>query len=200
MDGYTCGKRERSMRKLALSLLIAPLVASAGDECVMQNRTVTQQQQVIAERGKIVKSVITTPGGMKKCMVDFRVRIGATWYEAVGQYEWDGARPSAEACAAAVQEAERDVQARVAKRAVISENVLICNDDPDRRTLRETHPGTVANLDQYRPHPDYPRSFYHNGTRCRWFLETGFLNKDVYSYSGIICELESKKWVVVDKF
>lgn len=188
------------MKKFIIAMMFMPVWTWAGDACVMQSRTVTQQRQVIAERGNITKSVITTPQGMKKCMVDFRVRVGATWYDAVGQYEWDGARPSAEACAAAVQEAERDVQARIAQRAVISENVLICNDDADRKALRQTHAGTVANLDQYRPHPDYPRSFYHNGTQCRWFLETGYLNKDVYNYSGIICKLEDNRWVVIDKF
>jgi|LauGreDrversion4_2_1035121.scaffolds.fasta_scaffold28966_5 hypothetical protein len=188
------------MKTKLFALLLIPVAAIAADECVMQSRTTTQQKIVISERGTVRSSVITTPAGMRKCIVDFRVRIGADWHQAAGEYEWDGARPSAEACGAAVKLAESDVQARVSKRNVISENVLICNDDPDRKTLRTTNPGTVAAQDQFRPHPDYPKYFYHNGTRCRWFLETGFLNKDVHNYSGIICELEDRKWVVVDKF
>jgi hypothetical protein len=186
----------RSMIAVALS---APVIAAQA-QCVLQERTVSRQDRTIQERSDIRRHVVPDPQGGRKCVVDFRVRIGDQWHQAQGEYQWDGARPHGEACAAAVALAERDVQARVNSRATVSENVLVCNDDPDRERLTQQNPGTVAQLSQYRPHPDYPKPFYHNGTQCRWFLETGYQNRDVRAYSGVICQLQDQKWIVVDRF
>ena len=66
-------------------------------------------------------------------------------------------------------------------------------------TLQKTAVGTQGRLHQFRPHPDYPREFWHNGTRCRWFLDTEWAQTDVQTRQGIICRLETDQWVVVDK-
>ena len=189
------------MKKQLLALAVSSCLAnSALAECVVQDRTVTQRQYSIQERSDIRRAVVPTTTGERKCVVEFRVRIGTAWHQAHGEYVWDGVRPAGEACAAAVALAERDVQARLQKQAVINESVLVCSDNPDRDRLLSAHPGTVANLDRFRPHPDYPRSFYHNGTQCRYFLEATYLERDVRQYSGVICQLQDRKWVVVDRF
>lgn len=188
------------MKKILTLALAAIPVATAQAQCVLQERTVSRQAQTISERSDIRRHVVPDTQGGRKCVVEFRVRIGDQWHQAQGEYQWDGARPSGEACAAAVALAERDVQARVASRATVSENVLVCNDDPDREQLRQQNPGTVADASRFRPHPDYRRDFYHNGTVCRWFVESAYQNRDVRAYSGVICRLADQKWVVVDRF
>lgn len=188
------------MKNWCLALTLIPAVASATDGCVMQDRTVSTQQYVIKERSDIKRNIVTMPSGQRRCIVDFRVRVGADWHQATGEYDWDGARPSGEACAAAVALAERDVQSRLAKKSVVSEQVMVCRDDPDSAMLRRTNPGSVGTVDQYRPHPNYPTAFYHNGTQCRWFLETGYNRGNIEQYQGVICRLDDGKWVVVDKF
>jgi len=186
--------------KLFALLAATTMVPVAQAECVLQAKTVSQHKFVITQRDAIKRDVVPDAQGGRKCVVSFRVRIGDAWHQAQGEYHWDGTRPSAESCAVAMALAERDVLAQVSRHNVVSENVLVCSDDPDRKALASAHPGTVGDVSQFRPHPDYPKNFYHNGTQCRWFLETAYQNRDVRGYSGVICQLDDKKWVVVDRF
>jgi hypothetical protein len=133
-------------------------------------------------------------------MVDMRVRIGQDWHTAFGEHVWDGNSSREPACAAAVKRAEDSVIQRVTVAAVVSENVLICSDRENLNTLRESNPGTVADLAQFRPHPTHTREFWYNGTRCRWFVDTVWQQQTVNTMQGIICRLQDSKWVVVDKF
>lgn len=186
------------MKHLLVALLF-PAVAAA-QQCVLQDRTVTRGTVTIAERSEIRPEVVPSHSGGKKCMVSFRARVGATWHTAFGEYEWLGDRPRDEACAVAVKRAEDSVRERVAASQVISEKVLICRDNPDLETIRQINPGTAGELSQFRPHPDYPREFWHNGTQCRFILDTAYTGRDVRTFEGIICKVHNSKWVVVDKF
>ena len=188
------------MLNRVLFLAIATYSIAANAECVMQSKTVSQQKLTISKRSDIKRDIVQAPTGERRCVVNFQVEIANKWHMATGEYDWDGQRPSSEACAAAVALAERDVQARLQGGSAISENVLVCNDDPDRNRLQQMHPGTVGNLAQFRPHPDYPKPFFHNGTQCRWFVETAYTITQIRNYLGIICKLETDQWVVVDRF
>jgi hypothetical protein len=77
---------------------------------------------------------------------------------------------------------------------------MVCTDRPDIQTKRQTQVGTQGQLHQFRPHPDYTREFWHNGTQCRWFLDTEWRQNDVQTRQGVICKLDNTNWVVVDKF
>lgn len=187
------------MRKLILSMLI-PGAVFASDQCVLQDRTVSRGSVVIAERADIRTEVVPGFSGNRKCMVNFRARIGAEWHTAFGEHEWNGARPREEACAVALKRAEDSVRERVGRSQVVTEKTLICNDNPDLRTLRQVNPGTMGNLSQFRPHPEYPREFWHNGAPCRYFLDSSFIGSDIRTFQGIICKVHDAKWVVVDKF
>lgn len=188
------------MKTLVGLATVAIFATAAADDCVMTQRTVTQQKFTISERGQIRSDVIRDSDGTSRCLVSFKVRIGDQWHQAHGENRWDSQRPSTEACAAAVVAAERDVVSRLQRQSVQSENILTCQENPDAQRLRTMNPGTVGNNEQFRLHPDYPGYFYHNGTRCRHFLENAFNGRDVRAYSGVICELEGQKWVVVDRF
>jgi hypothetical protein len=186
--------------KIILALLLVLGIAPAQAECIIRQKSVSKDTAVITERSSIKRTVVPDAAHGKKCAVDFSVRIGQNWYRAFGEYVWDGDRPSGEACAAAVAQAEKDVLAQTGNRSVMSEDILICTDDPDHDKLPNTNPGTIARLDQYRLHPDYPNDFYYNGTRCRFFLEPMYQNRNVLNYTGVICQLHGDKWAVVDKF
>jgi hypothetical protein len=185
---------------MKLSILTLALVSvCVHADCVLQDKTVSQSSAVISERTQLSATVVPDPIG-KRCLVTFRARVGATWYTANGEYAWPGDTPRDSACAVAVKRAEDSVRDQVASSRVISEKILVCRDDPTLDTIRQTNPGTVGELAQFRPHPDYPREFWHNGTQCRWFLDTGFTGKTVRTWQGIICQIHDSKWVVVDKF
>jgi hypothetical protein len=183
---------------LAAALLIPSI--GATQTCVLQQNTVNRTAVTIQERSQISATVVPTPDGRRKCMVDMRVRIGTTWHTTFGEFVWNGDTAREAACAAAVKRAEDAAIQRVAATQVISENVLICNDREDLNTLREVNPGTVAKLSQFRPHPTNTREFWHNGARCRWFVDSVWQGQDIGTQQGIICQLQDSNWVVVDKF
>ena len=182
--------------------LIAALLPTAvlANECVLQDRTVTAATVTVQERSGIQQHVVPVPQGGKRCIVSFRARVGVTWYTAYGQYDWPGDRPSSEACAVAVSRAEDEVRTRVGRTQTVSEKTLVCSDRPDLDALRSTNPGTVAELHQFRPHPDFPREFWHNGAPCRYFLDSAYVRQDVRTFQGVICKIHDSKWVVVDKW
>lgn len=176
-----------------------PTVALA-QQCVLQDRTVSRSAVVIAERSEMRSEVVPAFNGGRRCMVSFRAKIGADWHSAFGEYEWPGDRPREEACAVALRRADDSVRERVSKSQIVTEKTLICSDNPDHQTLRAMNPGTIGKLSQFRPHPDYPREFWHNGAPCRFFLDSTYTGSDVRTWQGVICKLQDSNWVVVDKF
>ena len=186
------------MKRLLISLLIPG--AAMAQQCVLQDKTVTRNAVVIAERSPIRAEVVPAVGGGKKCLVNFRARIGADWHTAFGEHEWAGDTPREDACAVAVQRAESQVRDRVGRSQVVTEKTLICNENPDLNALRSLNPGTIAELHQFRPHPEYTREFWYNGTRCRFILDTVYGAVGLRTLQGVICHLQDTKWVVVDKF
>lgn len=186
------------MKLYLLVLGMLPAMVSA-QTCVLQNKTVTRSSATVQERTALRAEVVPSPIG-RKCMVSFRARIGSEWHSAFGEFEWPGDRPREEACAVAVNRADSELRQRVAQSQTFGEQVMICNDNPDMQTLRQTNPGTIGNLSQFRPHPDRPREFWHNGARCRYFLDTTFVNKDITTFEGVICQVQDSQWVVIDKF
>ena len=186
------------MKKLAVILTLLPALTLA--DCVLNDRTVSRTTVVIAERSVIRPEVVPALNGGRKCMVTFRVRINNDWHSAFGEYEWAGDRPREEACAVAVSRAEDEVRARVGRTQTVSEKTMVCSDRPDLDALRSTNPGTVSELHQFRPHPDHPREFWHNGAPCRYFLDSAYIRSDVRTFQGVICKVHDSKWVVVDKW
>jgi hypothetical protein len=187
------------MKKVITTLLLIATTAMANDQCVMQERVVTQTDTKILERSKIRRDVVPSQHG-RKCIVDFRVRVGREWHTAFGEHTWPGDRPSEEACAVAVKRAEDDVQQRLGRTVAINERILVCKDRPELETLRRTQVGTIGDAGQFRIHPNYPEKFYHNGAQCRWFVEPAFTGRDIRTFQGVICNVQDQKWVVVDKF
>lgn len=186
------------MKQLAFGLILVSGAATA--ECVLQDRVVNRSEVVIAERSAITRDVVPYFDKKRKCVVDFRARIGNEWHTAFGEHVWSGDRPVTEACAIAVKNAEDSLRERVGKTQTVNERILVCRDDDRLKYHATPQIGTVGEIAQFRPHPERPRSFWHNGTQCRWFLDTAFTGRDVRTFQGIICQTSAHKWVVVDKF
>jgi hypothetical protein len=187
------------MKRLFM-VVILPGMVWAQDNCVLQDRVVTRSEVVIAERSPIRRDVVPYFDNRKKCIVDFRVRVGRDWHTAYGDHTWDGHRPESEACALAVKRAEDAVIQRLGQAQTASERILVCKDQPALTPLQNVTVGTVGDLGQFRPHPDRLERFWHNGTQCKWFVEPIFRDRQIRQFQGIICEVQDAKWVVVDKF
>ena len=178
--------------------LLLPWAAHA-EQCVLQERTIAQHTVNIEERSPIRRDIINIANGQQRCLVDFRVRVGTTWHTAIGEFDWPGDRDSGWACGQAVKNAEQSVMSQLGTRAS-SEQILVCKDRPELQNLQRTHPGAIGDIAQFRPHPEFPNRFWHNGAQCRWFMETAYIKSDIRVQNGIICEVQPNRWVVVDKF
>lgn len=190
------------MMKILCGLILLGITVESmtAENCVIQERTVTQHRAEILERTLARRDVVPIPDGGRKCIVDLRVRIGTQWHTAFGEYAWDGNRGSHEACGIAVQRAEDAVRVRVGRGDSILERVVVCKDRPELQELRSSAVGTIGNSGQFRHHPAYTAKFWHNGAQCRWFMEPVFTGQDIRNFQGIICEVGRDQWVVVDKF
>jgi hypothetical protein len=186
-------------RQLLIVSFLAPVMALA-QQCVLQTQTVTQSQVQIQERSQITAQTVPVPGGDQRCMITMRGRVGATWYTGFGEHVFARTGQVEQACAMARQRAEASIVSQAGSRQVATDNTLVCREDPTLDTVRQTDPGTVAKLAQFRPHPNYPREFHYNGSRCRWFLDSTWTGRDLRTGQGVICHLQENNWVVVDKF
>lgn len=190
-----------SLKHSLLCMIAVPVMVSAqSDNCYLQDRTVSRSRAVIAERSQIRKEVLRHHNNDRRCVVDFRVRIGTEWHTALGSHIWDGQAPEDQACARAVANAENEILQRVGNTNAVNERILICNDRRDLVTLKSPEVGTSGDVGQFRPHPEKTERFYYNGTQCKWFVESAFVQNRMRQYQGIICEAQNGVWVVVDKF
>ena len=187
------------LKRLAI-LALLPMTVQAA--CVLTDRTSTASDVQIQERSGMRRHVVPTPGlaGYRRCEVSFQARIGDRWYMASGYHDWPGDRPPAEACGIAQTRADSHAREQAGPSQVATHRTMVCTDRDDFNPARNVAVGVHAQLHQFRPHPNFPNEFWHNGTRCRWFLDTGFTGKTVRTWQGIICKIHDSKWVVVDKF
>lgn len=185
-----------------LNTIIATMFAvnAFAADCILQEHTTSQTTATVSERSAIRTAVAPFANGQKKCFVNYRAKVDGNWYEAMGEYVWDGSNSSTEACAAAVKQADQQLIQRIKPVGVISEQVLMCNDNPDTKQLQESNVGTIVDISRLRTHPEHPLDFNHNGTTCRWFVDPKFDNGNIHNYQGIACKISEGRWSVVDKF
>jgi hypothetical protein len=186
-------------KKNVIAALLIPLSVLA-QECVVQEKMVNRTDTVITDISEIKRNVVPWVNNQKKCIVNFKAQIDGDWHLASGEFIWDGELPVADACGAAVKKAKRDLTFQVKPSIIISEDVLICNDDTRLAAVKKANVGGMIEIAQVRPHPTYPARFYHNGAECKMFLDSVWTGKDIRQYQGVACKVEPTKWVVVDKF
>jgi hypothetical protein len=89
------------------------------------------------------------------------------------------------------------VQQKTVKQGnMIEQQIIEMCDDNQKFDIGKV--GFSGKLELFKVHPDFPRSFTHNGTTCKWFLDNELKNNSVIGYQGIICKVKDN-WTVVDK-
>jgi len=79
----------------------------------------------------------------------------------------------------------------------ITQQIIETCDDNQKFDIGQI--GFSGKLELFKPNPDFPGSFMHNGTTCKWFLDNELKNNNMIDYQGIICKVRGN-WTVVDKF
>lgn len=181
-------------------LVALPLTAQAT--CVIVDRTAVDSTAEIRQRSGLQTRTLPAPGltGWSRCEVVFHAQIGDRWYLTQGHYDWPGDRPAAEACGIAQTRADAQARVLAGPSTIATHQTMICSDHPSAQQVQSAQIGQTAALHQFQPHPNFPQEFWHNGSRCRWFVEPHFRARDIHHYQGVICQLRQEAWVVVDKF
>lgn len=185
--------------KLLSMLLTVPALALAG-ECVITSKTASHSQAQITERDAYMQNIVPAMNDRRRCLVSFRAKINNQWFTAHGDQEFDYGQSARLACDMARVKAESQVRAQTGNASVATESVMVCSDQPQHQTLRQTHIGTIGHMSQFRPNPERPLEFAHNGSRCRWFLDREFRAGFLVPFQGIVCHVNDQNWIVVDKF
>lgn len=186
------------LKSLTLATVLS-FTVSAWAECRLLEKSVSRGQITISERSPFTRDVIPSVNGGHACQIKFKARIGNVWHNAYGQANWNNGKTLPETCAVAATAAESELVERLGQQQVVQNRTMICDDDSKFGANQIMQVGAVADLSKFRPHPSYPKEFVHNGTLCRWFLDTVY-NKDIVTMQGIICRLGDSKYVIVDKF
>lgn len=178
-------------------LLSAILVGTVSAECVLQSTTVNTSVGSVESIDNIQRSIIPTDSGYT-CSVRFKALIGNQWYTTTGEYDYTQTNHNS-ACATAVSAGKRNLLDRLSSETQ-SRQILTCHDDESQKTMQKINRGESGYLSQFRPHPKYPDYFNHHNARCRWFIDPAFNGVEVDTFEGIVCNLNSDQWTVVDKF
>lgn len=178
----------------AASTIAATTFANAEQVCNMHTIT-SSATSAIVERGKVEATVTNN-----KCFVSFRARIGNDWHVAMGDSEWDGNSSPHNSCQRAIRNAESNLLQQFSNVEIFSENIMICTDSTLATNPLPNGVGETGTRDQFRTHPDFPGTFWHNRTPCFWSLTNQVVDKQVVALNQVVCYIGENKWIIVDQF
>ena len=184
---------------MALCLLSSTALAQ---NCVLTDRLTANDFGKITEIQNVKAELKPWRAGKQSCSVTLDGQVNGKWAKGKGEFTWDGQSSSTQACLAAVDLAKRDLLNQLSDSTISNQSVVICKEETKKdKPLLNPAVGTVIdNINVLRVHPSFPRSFYHNGEECKWYIENAWNGIDIKHINGIVCRLDTTHWVVVDKF
>jgi hypothetical protein len=190
------------MSKILISLLAIISITASAQECLMTDRIASTDLGKISNIENIKANLTPWKNGRQTCTVTLDGAVNGKWASGKGEFTWDGQSSSMQACVAAVDLAKKDLLNKLTDSTISNQSVIICKEQKDKdKPLLNPAVGTIlVNVNSLRVHPTFPKSFYHNGEECRWYIETSWNGKDITHINGIICRIDPEHWIVVDKF
>lgn len=185
-------------RILVLGLCLVSSVAIA--DCYVRSNIRLTRQAINAGPTDVQRLAVPDALGYK-CLMRYRVHIGDEWYTAEGT---GVSKNEGDACRQALDIGNGRVLAEVEPSQVSADTQMVCSDVPDIR-IRQVRIGEVvweSETDMHR-HEQERRYFDYKQTKCRMFTERNAKDRNLYTYQGIICKVDSlpnSKWRVVDKY
>jgi hypothetical protein len=191
-----------------MKLLIAFTIAVAGlsncgqaqADCYIRSNIKLTRQAIDAGPTDVQKLVV--PDGLgQKCVMRYRVHIGDMWRTAEGT---GVAKTEANACKSALDIGNGGILSEVEPSQIGADTQMVCSDLPDIR-IRAVRIGEVvweSETDMHR-HTQERKYFDYKQTKCRMFTERNTKDRNLYTYQGIICKVDSlpnSKWRVIDKY
>lgn len=185
-------------KAIVLGLCLASSIAAA--DCHIRSSIKLNRQSVIFGPTDLQKLVTPDPKG-SKCVLHYRINIGEEWRTAEGIGR--GATED-EACQQAMDVGQGNLLLEVEPRRVSADTQMVCTDLEDIR-IRPVRTGDIIWESEVDIHsiPAERKYFNYKFTTCRMFIERNAKDKNLFTYQGVICKINStpySKWRVVDKY
>jgi hypothetical protein len=187
------------MKRLIIAGLVLASVNAVAD-CYVRSNVRLSRAEINAGPTDFQKLVVPDVAG-QKCVVRYRVHIGDVWHTAEGS---GIGKDEGSACAQAMDISRGRVLAEVEPSRVTSDTQMVCSDVTDIR-IRPVRIGETvweSETDMHR-HEQERKYFDYKQTKCRMFTERNAKDRNLYTYQGIICKVDTlpnSKWLVVDKY
>lgn len=186
------------MKYLIIPLMFVATVAQA--ECLTRVKT-NISRAAINSRPTDIQKMVIPEGSNQRCVMRYRIHIGTDWQTVEGE---GVGRNAAEACVQAIRPEVGSILSDVEYDRVTAETQMVCSDFQDIH-VRKVHAGERIWESEAEIHnnPAEQKYFVYKDTQCRYFIERGAKEQNMYLYQGIMCR-ETKeptsKWLVVDKY
>ena len=186
------------MRSIIFLLAVIPMVSLAQDR--RYNHTITQKSDiVISKEANYSERIETDKQGNKICKVELDIEIEGRWHKAQGSYIWDGGMLNGRACDIAAMRARSSLTAELKPYTISSKAEIQYEENSNTKRITGYRKGELVDISNLRQHPNYSRSFAHQGSECKWFYDIRKEEKGIKQYNLIACKL-SAGWIVEDTF
>lgn len=184
------------------TLLGLVTVSAFAQDCLITDRIASTDLGRVSNVQNVKANLTLWSKGRQTCTVTLDGTVDGKWGQGKGEFTWDGQSSSTQACIAAVDLAKKDLLNKLTDSTISNQSVVMCREQKDKdKPLLNPKVGTILeNVNTLRVHPTYPKAFYHNGEECRWYIETAWDGRDIKHINGIVCRIDPKHWIVVDKF
>jgi len=185
-------------RTILLGLCLVSSVAYA--DCMIRTN-IKLIRQPINSPATDIQRMVTPDASGQKCVLRYRVHIDDEWQTAEGI---GYGKTEAEACGQAQDFRQGTLLAEVEPKRVSAKTDMVCS-DVEEIHIRPVRIGEIvweSETDMHR-HPQERKYFDYKQTQCRMFTERNVKDRNLYTYQGVVCRVNSKndsKWRVVDKY
>lgn len=186
------------MQKIILGLLFVPLLALAQDR--RYSHTITQRSDmIVAREANYQEEIKVDKNGNRTCLVSLDIEIDGKWHKAQGSYIWDGGMLNSRACDLAAMRARNSLTAEIKPFTISSKAEIIYEENSNTKRIHGYKKGELVDIGNLKSHPNYPRSFAHQGAECKWFSDVRKEANGIKQYNLIACRLPAG-WIVEDTF
>jgi hypothetical protein len=187
------------MKNTLIAITLAVTAGSVGAECYSRSAAIRQLPVKIERATDFKRSVVPLPNNEFRCVVTFRVQIKGQWHTAEGISAGRENDSIDQVCANAISSGQAHILNSMGGSKLTMDQEMVCTDRPIPQ-VRAVKVGDVVLESEMAPHPNNTKLFSHQGSICKWFIETDARGSDIMQYQGIACRVRKGEWQVVDKW
>jgi len=188
------------MLRATTLILVLSLPTTAHSECYVRSAMTSLASMSITNIADMNSMVVPISPTQNKCFVNFRAQVNGGWITVEAEKVGLKNIPEKQLCDEAIEQGRIQVLSRANPGRIQVEQNMVC-DERSAIQVRKVKPGEMILESEVRPHPNFPKPFTYRTSKCRWFIEPEVHpGKDLLQRQGIVCQINSNQWQVVDKW